>query len=401
MKAHTLSSYICGTLIILFALQANAQQTPSIKINENPYLQSLTDSTVSIVWTTDKPAIAWVEIAPDDGSSFYQRERQKFFHTEHGFNLIGTLHRVDLKGLKPGVSYRYRVYSKEVLQQEGTRVQYGATVAANVYSKAAPSFRTASAKDTLRFFVVNDIHGNNELLRDLTNQHDLSKTDFAILNGDMLDQFLSEKQMFDGFLRTTTELLGGKIPFYFARGNHETRGSFAFSYPEFFPTPTNKLYYTFSYGDVFFIVLDSGEDKPDTDIEYSELANMDNYRSEQAKWLETVVASEGYKNAKYKIAICHIPPMGNPDDWHGLIEVEKKFVPILNKAKVQIMLSAHLHRHFVRKPDQMHHFPILVNANTNTIQATVDKKQAVFKVIDRSGKEIERIVIPSDTPEMH
>lgn len=51
--------YLFVTLVFcLFAgaFPANAQE--QIKISHGPYLQAMTDSGVSIVWTTNKPATA-------------------------------------------------------------------------------------------------------------------------------------------------------------------------------------------------------------------------------------------------------------------------------------------------------------------------------------------------------
>src|SRR5690606_547376 len=141
------------------------------------------------------------------------------------------------------------------------------------------------------------------------------------------------------------ERFASEKPMVYARGNHETRGPFAIAYPRYFPTPTGKLYYQFNHGDASFIVLDCGEDKPDSDIEYSGIVEMDNYRTEQMHWLADAVDNPAFKEAKYKIVICHMPPFGT---WHGMQDILDKFVPILNKAGVQIMLSGHLHRHIVR-----------------------------------------------------
>ena len=123
------------------ALGSQAQET--IKISHGPYLQAMTDSGVSIVWTTNKPATAWVELAPDDGSHFYQKERPRYFSTSDGLKNVGTVHRVDLKGLIPDTRYRYRVYSQEVLKHEWVHVYYGEVAATADYQKKPLTFRTA------------------------------------------------------------------------------------------------------------------------------------------------------------------------------------------------------------------------------------------------------------------
>jgi hypothetical protein len=95
-----------------------------------------------------------------------------------------------------------------------------------------------------------------------------------------------EQQFFEGFMDKSVELFASEVPVYFARGNHETRGPFSVCFPDYFPTPTGKLYYSFRQGPVHFIVLDCGEDKPGSDIEYSGLAQFDAYRYRTAGMAE-------------------------------------------------------------------------------------------------------------------
>lgn len=364
--------------------------TERMKISHQPYLQGLTDSTVSIVWTTNKPSVGWVEVAPDDHSHFYGKERPRFFDVAHGLKRVDTLHRVQLRGLTPNTHYRYRVLSQEVLAREGFYVQYGRTVGSDVYTRKPFIFKTAGDRPELHFFIVNDIHERNDLLHDLFSLNDLSSTDFVLFNGDMVNSMRSEKQMFTSFLDSAALLLEGKIPFYYARGNHETRGPFAAEYPAYFPTNNGKLYYAFSYGDAIFVVLDSGEDKPDSDLEYSGITDMDRYRSEQAEWLGKLVQTDPFRKAKYKIVISHMPPFGT---WHGSIDLGEKVLPILNDVGIDIMLCAHLHTHLIRPADTVCRFPVIVNSNENLLKVTIDRQTALFRVLNRQGKEVERVVI--------
>ena len=368
----------------------NGMSQEKVKISHLPYIQALTDSSVSIIWTSNNNSIGWVEIAPNDSSHFYLKERPKYFAQEYGFKKVGTVHQVDISDLKPGTTYRYRVFNQEVLKHEGIKVQYGETVATNVYSAKPLTFSTPGPSNKVSFAVVNDIHGKNDLLTNHISQVDLKKTDFIVFNGDMVDNLLSETQMFDGFMDTAIKLFASEKPMYYSRGNHETRGPFATAYPKYFPTSSKELYYIFHQGQASFIVLDCGEDKPDSDIEYSGIVDMDFYRSQQAKWLEKVIEAPKFKNAKYKIVICHMPPNGG---WHGMQDIKDKFVPILNKAGVQIMLSGHLHKHIHQKANTDVHFPVLVNSNVNRIESILDEKQGKFRVLDQQGKLVEEIVI--------
>lgn len=51
-------------------------------------------------------------------------------------------------------------------------------------------------------------------------------------------------------------------------------------------------------GPVCFIFLDTGEDKPDSDIEYSGITDYDRYRTEQAQWLAQAVQIGGFQAGK-------------------------------------------------------------------------------------------------------
>ena len=42
----------------------------AIKITYGPYVQAVTDKTVTIVWATDKTAISWVETAPKQSQNY-------------------------------------------------------------------------------------------------------------------------------------------------------------------------------------------------------------------------------------------------------------------------------------------------------------------------------------------
>ena len=362
----------------------------AIKISHLPFIQGLTEQSVSIIWTTDKPATGWVELAPDDSSHFYFKERPKYYAAAYGFKKVGTLHQVTLTNLKPGTRYRYRVYSQEVLKHVGVNVQYGKVVASDVYQKAPLFFKTFGIAKSTHFTVVNDIHERNETLDKLLDIGDLKTSDFVVFNGDMVNNLLTEAQMYEGFMDTAIKRFASEKPMFYARGNHETRGPFAIEYPKYFPTPTGKLYYQFRHGNTGFIVLDCGEDKPDTDIEYSGIVDMDNYRSEQASWLEQAVEDPSFKEAKYKIVICHMPPFGG---WHGEQEILEKFVPILNKAGTQIMLSGHLHKHIIKEATNTVQFPIIVNSNNNVLRVDLNDEKGIFRILDQQGKMVDQMVI--------
>ena len=374
-------------LISFFALCQDA-----FKINHGPYLQAMGESGVNVVWTTNKNAISWVELAPDDSTHFYGKERRKYFASANGLKKQATVHNVRIDGLKPAVTYRYRVYSQEVLSHESYIVHYGNVAATRAYRAKLPAFTTNNkAADILNFAVINDIHQRNGVMKNLLNQVDWKNADCVFFNGDMQNNSRSEEQIFTSFMDTATQIFADHIPMYYARGNHETRGEFASEFPKYFPTESGRLYYIVRNGPVCFIVLDTGEDKPDSDIEYSGITDFDEYRTQQAAWLKEALKSSDYVTAPYKVVVGHIPPFGG---WHGEKEVADKFIPLLNEAGAQIMIAAHLHRSLKKMQGAGGaQFPILVNSNNSILKAKATKDNLLIEMYDLQGKLMDSINI--------
>lgn len=91
----------------------------------------MTEDGVTVLWTTNKPALSWVEATEDDGRSFYAAEHTRHYETVAGRKQAHkTLHAVRLNNLRPGTKYCYRIFSQEVLEwKHGDNVLYGRTVA--------------------------------------------------------------------------------------------------------------------------------------------------------------------------------------------------------------------------------------------------------------------------------
>ena len=325
-------------------------QQEKIKITHGPYLHNVGENSATIVWTTNQPAVSWVEIAPNDGSHFYAKEREKFFDSPLGKKQITKLHRITVDSLSPATTYNFRVFSREVLKRGDNNKTFYGDVASTAVYKVEP-------KDA----------------------------DFLVLNGDMVSQMESEDQIMKGFVDTLVDFTKSSMPLFYARGNHESRGNFSEEFINYFPTPTGKPYYTFRHGKVFFIVLDGGEDKPDSDIEYFGTANFDKYRSDQAKWLQSVVNSQEYKSAPVRIVITHIPPAWG--SWHGSVDFKKKFATILNGADVDVILSGHLHEHeFYPASSSGFEAPNVVNSNTDIMNVSVNSEEIKIDFIGADGK---------------
>ncbi len=382
---------IFALLPLFAALSAHAEEIKAPKIVAGPYIQACSDSEFTVVWQTDSDALCWVEIAPDDGTHFYNTARKQYFQTIHGRRPIGRWHKVTVDGLEPNTLYRYRVLHKGITTNQGNkRVRYTESKGSDVYRRQPYTIRTlGGGEDVTRFAIGNDFHDKPELIEQLFSKDIITpqRYDFVLYNGDMVSSFESENRLVSSVITPSVAQFATQIPLFFSRGNHETRGAAATTYTDYFPTTTAEPYYTFSDGPALFIVLDGGEDKPDSDIEYHDLVRYDNYREREAKWLKSVVESEQFKAAAVKIVIIHIPPKSS--GWHGEAEIARLFVPILNQAGIDAMFCGHIHKYrFSEANDPTYgcNFPIVCLPNRVRADIEVSKERVSYSITNVNGE---------------
>ena len=376
------------TLLVSVGVMS-AQKPPRAKVVCGPYVQSVSQTGFTVIWTTDVESVAWVELAPDDGSHFYNQERPKYYDARgNGVFPIGKIHKVVVEGLQPGTTYRYRLMNKGVIAYNGSGdVQYMKGSGTDVH-KGQPFKITTFKEDyeTLRFDIFNDIHGKDSLFNTiLAGARD--NRDFVFLNGDMTSNISNEDMIAKMYLASAAKSLNGSIPMFASRGNHELRGRDAIKWLSYFDTPTGAPYYSFSIGDFFFVVLDACEDKPDSDIEYSGIVASKPYVERQGRWLKEVLASEECRNAKVRIAFCHVPPETN--GWYGAWQMCNILVPPLNEAGIDAMFCGHIHRWRVAEPDgtiSNAQFPVICNPNMQRMEVTATTEEIKISTFDSTGK---------------
>jgi acid phosphatase type 7 len=373
------------SFLLIFSIAAAV--SAQVKVNCGPYLQNVTEDSFTVVWTTDGPAVGWIELAPDDGTNFYNVERPKYQDARGmGRKPIDTFHKVTVKGLKPGTTYRYRVMCRGVISQENrARIIYDEGYGLDLKKRPTKVTTKALEYDSVKFGVVNDMHEGDSLVQVLFKDAK-GKYDFVCFNGDMTSAVDSVAEIRIHYMKSASKLFASDTPLYLCRGNHEYRGNDAVKYLDYLETSTGKTYYTVSYGKYFFLFLDSGEDKADSDIRNLDIMVTEDYVAEEAEWLKGVVESEEYKNASKRIVFCHIPPYA--DGWHGNV-MASKFVQILNGTGVDLMLCAHIHKYRFHEAGTIGaDFPVLCNANRQRIDAVVDSRGIRLDIFDASGTKL-------------
>lgn len=378
-------------MLVFVAAMAFAADPPRVNTKCGPWVVGVTETEMTVVWTSTDRCMGWVEVAPDDGTSFYAEERPRYDEDFMGRHVVSAVHHVRITGLKPGTSYRYRIYQQGVDDSGHNPVPSGYISASNVYSQKPYAIRTMdAAKEDCTFTMINDIHGRDSMMLALTKGLKEQKPDFVAFNGDMVSFMGSTEDIETGFMKRATETFATDVPLVYVRGNHEARGPGFSEYLNLFPTPTNTPYFTFRQGPVAFVVLDSGEDKPDSDIEYGGTAAYDAYREKMAQWLKEAVNDEAFRSAPVKIALLHIP-FDKGVGWYGNNELKRLLLPTLNAAGIDVMLCGHTHRYSYRDVGSVDNdFPILVNSNNDKVNVRATSSQIDMEVVDATGKVLHR-----------
>ncbi len=343
--------FFCGVLLA-------GTSALAVEITAGPTVQCAAEDSVSIVWVTDTAGVGWVEYGKDTLN-------QKAFASEDGLAAAWTrVHKVRLTGLKKGTPYKFRVCAKELTTFEPYKVVYGPQV-----SSEPGEFCTLDGDKTpFSFIVVNDVHNDWDAMKNRIRQAATKGDfDFAVMLGDIITDPMSE-DVVQGWMNASREALGSRccIP---VRGNHETRGRFARELKHYLGLPQDRYYYSFEHGGVYFVVLDGGEDKPDSSEVFAGLADFDAYRSQQTVWLKSEVKREAFKKARFRVVLMHMPLYSedstqekrNRELWGG----------ILNDAGIDLFLAGHTHAYEVLGPQKKtHKYPVVIGGGSDATDAT-------------------------------
>jgi UDP-2,3-diacylglucosamine pyrophosphatase LpxH len=309
-----------------------AQEGKSLTITHGPYLQNVSETGATIIFNTNKLVVPGIMIKQEGGDF-------NLIHNSHDglINVGENIHKVRLDNLSPGQKYEYRLFACEIMDYRPYKSTYGDTLISKSYT-----FQTFdSDADQLNFTVFCDIHDRADKLGNYLNSNDIEKQDCYFLNGDIMGHIEEEEQLYSSFLDTCVNRFASEKPFFYARGNHETRGKFARQLIDYLDFSADKFYYAQTLGPVRFVVLDGGEDKPDDSKEYSGLVDFDRYRLEELDWLKNEVASDDFKEAFFRIVIVHMPIIKNNKNWYGMEFLAEHFGPVLNEANIDLMISGH------------------------------------------------------------
>ncbi|RZL44193.1 MAG: metallophosphoesterase family protein [Pedobacter sp.] len=332
------------------------------QIVSGPYLQTEFNNVMAVLWITNINCNSWVEY----GESPESMNKIAYAEGDLGLRPAGKVHCIRLKDLKPNCTYYYKIVSKEITNFQPYKVSYGKTISSSIEQFNNPD----PEKEEVSFVMLNDIHDRPNSIPELLNLDKGYQRDFVFFNGDVFDYQTDEKQLIDHMLKPCVDYFAKKTPFIFVRGNHETRGKFARNLPEYFHHVSNT---SFTLGPVRFVIIDTGEDKEDKHPVYADLVDFDAYRERQADWLLQEINSKAFKKAAFRVVLMHIPPRYS-GDGHGAVHCTKLFEPIMNKGKVDLVLSGHTHTYKIHPPaKKLNNYPIVIGGGPTAGKKTITK----------------------------
>lgn len=281
-------------------------------------------------------------------------------------------------------------------------------------ASATYAFRPVPNEGDIHIYHLSDTHGHFEHSAAAASYYG-DALDLLILNGDVPDHS-GKVENFDLIFRLCEAVTHGERTCLFSRGNHDTRGFYAENIADFTPTQNGRSYFSFRIGSLWGLVLDCGEDKPDTNAEYGHTVCCHAFREEENEYLEKLLAQPSTEYAadgvKYRLVVSH-NPISFTDKPPFDIEqpLYHAWLSLLDKtAKPQLMLAGHLHTTEISlKGGRIDHkgqiCPVVVgsrftrNAQTKQIDCfvgcavTLTEGNAVVRFTDSTGTVLEETTL--------
>ena len=349
-------------LLLILSISTLLSKGMAQEVIRGPYLQSPGEHSIVIRWRTD--------LSTDSRVTFGAESM-----TELPFivddNTITTEHRIKLSGLTGHTKYFYSIGSTEITlmnPEEG------------LYFKTAPG-----EDDPLSVWVIGDFgHGNQAQIAVRESYMEYAvyhPSDLWLWLGDNVysdgtDQEYQEK-VFDGVFGYRD--IFPHLPFASTSGNHDYNSICPWQAPNGFPVLCNidpnlhtgpyldiidpptqgelggvpsgkKLYYSFDYGDIHFVSLNSELGSWNPSYNWIGMFNNDtSFTSPMLDWLRTDLAST---TKKWKVVFWHQCPYSGQlnftEEWNVqqfCVATRHHFNPILEKYGADLVLTGHDHNY--------------------------------------------------------
>ncbi len=296
-----------------------------------PYVQAVDTTSATLVWLAAASARDSVQYR-ESGSPVWRPARVSrdsvFVNGSNGRLLTRRAH---LAGLSPGAEVQYEVWGDD--RKLGPRI-----------FRTAPRASTRIGGDSVVVLAFGDSGWGSSAQVQLAALMEETDWDLAVHVGDLAyndgsdrDFTLRHFHIYQGLLTRT--------PLFPAPGNHDLRADGLEPYRRAFvwPAPSpGALYYTFRWGDIQFIVLD-------TTNESGAGRQLRNGSGPQIEWLEqTLAAARRDPSVRWLVTTMHHPLYSHATGFsgHGSDEQLQAAVgPLLDRYGVDLVLAGHDHHY--------------------------------------------------------
>lgn len=276
-----------------------------------PYLQNASSNGMTVMCETSAESTMVVEYGETQPLTLRAQSQ--------GAKLINTAR---LEGLKPHTTYFYRVTSTDAA---------GNIARSDIFSlQTKPNDTTPWA-----FGIIGDTQRNPAVTKLCAEGIFALRPNFTVHLGDVVDDGFAKHQWVSDLFEPSAKLFA-HVATYPVIGNHEKNAHW---YYDYFDLPQPEYYYTFTYGNAQFFMLDSNKDLGPG--------------SEQRAWLERELAKS---KATWKFACHHHPAFSSDendygDRWNGKAPngfaqgdlKARQIVDLYEKYGVDIAFAGHIH----------------------------------------------------------
>lgn len=292
--------------------------------------------TYQIMVETKQEALFWVRIGDEE-----------YFDESNGImNSLTDIHRVKVPMNVLNEAGMYTVCVRPIIERKPYFTQTAA-----VWEKTY-AFRPVP-KENIRIYHISDAH--NRVSLPVQAARAFGEIDLLVLNGDVIDHS-GDPSKFSNVYEICSILTGGALPVVFSRGNHDMRGRYAERFADYTPNHLGNTYYTFRLGSLWGLLVDCGEDKPDSNEEYGNTVACHVFRKRQTKFLYEMIrnAENEYaaESVKKRIVIAHKP--FTQRDVHPFDIEEEIFTEwctlLREHVHPDLMLCGHTHQIEIRLP---------------------------------------------------
>lgn len=307
----------------VFALLLSTTAASAVTLVHRPYLQNMTADHVSIVWSTRENLTGVVQYSADQSfSSSAAAMVRAFPPSVTGMAIPFYQYQADLNGLSAGTSYSYRV----VVDGQ------------NLTPEPERRFRTVAA-GPFSFLVFGDSGLGTPPQQAIALLMAAEKPDLTLHVGDIAYEHGTFEEFQANYFEYYWSIMR-RVPFFPVAGNHEYITQNSAPYLALHAPPGDDVpqqdrgrYYSFDWGDVHFIALDS-------DLLAAGFAS-----GPMMAWLESDLQRS--VGARWRIAYFHhLPyPISHHIDDPICAATRTQFVPLLERYGVQLVLTGHEHNY--------------------------------------------------------